>query len=223
MSSVRNPQNFRLGDLHLSAESISKNTPLDLQTEVLRTVPEDERAISASIINADGNPQPCAINHCQSQFRLNRKRSTSNDSLEQGTHQGFVRIAGEDSLAADTRRFFTVEVRPPWKVLVVASAANRLFARAIFFNRGPCRIRVPPHGSGAIRLRCDFVRRFASQGARRLRRRLLARSAAAIGYRLAGIAGTADRGGGVAIWLGRDAEPKGHSVDEFEYPLPHSK
>ena len=31
-----------------------------------------------------------------------------------------VRIVGQDSLAADDVRYFSVEVRPPWPVLVVA-------------------------------------------------------------------------------------------------------
>ena len=40
--------------------------------------------------------------------------------LKLGTHQGFVRIVGRDGLACDDMRYFTVEVRPPSKVLLLA-------------------------------------------------------------------------------------------------------
>ncbi len=37
-----------------------------------------------------------------------------------GTYQGYVRILGEDALAVDDQRYFTVEVKPPWRVLIAA-------------------------------------------------------------------------------------------------------
>ena len=40
--------------------------------------------------------------------------------LDVGAHQGYVRIIGEDSLPIDNRAYFSVEVKPPWSVLVVA-------------------------------------------------------------------------------------------------------
>src|SRR5208282_4566546 len=41
-------------------------------------------------------------------------------SLKPGAQQGLLKIVGQDSLAADDVRYFTIEVRPPWPVLVVA-------------------------------------------------------------------------------------------------------
>ena len=40
--------------------------------------------------------------------------------LQPGTHQGYVRIVGQDGLAADDTRYFTVEVKPAWRVLLAA-------------------------------------------------------------------------------------------------------
>src|SRR5690606_6495774 len=40
--------------------------------------------------------------------------------LEPGTHHGMVRITGEDELAVDDTRYFTLQVRLPVPVLVVA-------------------------------------------------------------------------------------------------------
>ena len=41
------------------------------------------------------------------------------EKLPFGTHHGTIEIVGDDSLAVDNQRFFTIEVRPTWEVLVV--------------------------------------------------------------------------------------------------------
>jgi hypothetical protein len=47
-----------------------------------------------------------------------------------GTHQGRVRIVGDDPLPCDNTRYFTVDVRPPRKLLLVGErAADTLFLR----------------------------------------------------------------------------------------------
>ena len=48
--------------------------------------------------------------------------------LEPGTHQGFVRIVGQDGLAADDTRYFTVEVKPAWRVLLAAPKPAESYA-----------------------------------------------------------------------------------------------
>jgi hypothetical protein len=53
--------------------------------------------------------------------------------LDIGTHQGSLRIAGEDGLAFDDVRYFTVEVMPPWPVLVLAPSPAEDYA---FFLTG---------------------------------------------------------------------------------------
>src|SRR5262249_31496281 len=50
--------------------------------------------------------------------------------LKLGTHQGFVRILGRDGLTSDDVRYFTVDVRPPSKVLLLAEkVSDALFVR----------------------------------------------------------------------------------------------
>ena len=52
---------------------------------------------------------------------VNRRRSSSRSNGETiGTHQGFIHIQGEDNLAADDVRYFTFDVRPPFRVLIAA-------------------------------------------------------------------------------------------------------
>jgi hypothetical protein len=41
-------------------------------------------------------------------------------SLPYGTHHGYVELSGKDGLEIDDRQYFTVHVRPPWPVLVAA-------------------------------------------------------------------------------------------------------
>ena len=38
--------------------------------------------------------------------------------MKPGIHHGFVELDGADSLAEDDRRYFTIEVRPGWPVLI---------------------------------------------------------------------------------------------------------
>ena len=45
--------------------------------------------------------------------------------LEPGTHQGLVRIVGQDGLAADDTRYFTVQAKPAWHVLLAAPTAAK--------------------------------------------------------------------------------------------------
>jgi hypothetical protein len=63
---------------------------------------------------------------------LSRKRPVefSLSGLELGTHQGFVRIVGSDGLSADDIRYFTVDVRPPMRVLLLGeNIDDSLFLR----------------------------------------------------------------------------------------------
>ena len=53
--------------------------------------------------------------------------------LEPGVHQGSVRIVGEDGLAADDVRYFTVKVKPAWRILLAAPRPAE--THALFLNQ----------------------------------------------------------------------------------------
>ena len=142
---LESPQDFALGNLHLSADVLARNTPLNLETELVRLGPEEERAVSAWIVDAEGQPQKRAQTTARPQPDQSQVIDFQIDGLDQGTHQGYVRIAGEDSLPADDARYFTVEVRPPWKVLVAApkpAHAGRFFSPRLW---------PPPHSAVPVR------------------------------------------------------------------------
>ena len=94
--------------------------------------------------------------------------------LEPGTHQGFVRIVGEDGLAADDTRYFTVAVKPAWRVLLAAPKPAESYALFLAEALAPelYRKRRP----GAVRLRHLRSRRACQAGACRLCRRVPAGS-----------------------------------------------
>ena len=113
---VKEPVNFALGEVRLSQQVLSNLGSLDVRSgHRLR-----RRGRRADRRTAAGGRRPArqtvALRPGESrevEFRV--------EGLKVGVHQGTVRIVGEDALAADNVRFFTVEVKPPWRVLVAAA------------------------------------------------------------------------------------------------------
>ena len=129
---VSDPVNFGLGDLHLSQQVVAAGGAVDIQTDISCLGAEGQRAIELDLLGPDGKPEKTseqihALKPGESQtvdFRLT--------SLKAGVQQGLVRIVGQDSLPDDDVRYFSVEVRPPWPVLVVAQ--QPLAETAIYFT-----------------------------------------------------------------------------------------
>ncbi|MGO9112160.1 MAG: BatA domain-containing protein [Thermoguttaceae bacterium] len=120
---VNEPSNFALGDLHLSQQVVAAGGSVEIQTDVSSLGIEGERVIELDLSAPDGKGG--RMQKISEQI----KRLTPGDSqtvdfrlpsLKPGTQQGLVRIVGQDSLTDDDVRYFSVEVRPPWPVLVVA-------------------------------------------------------------------------------------------------------
>jgi hypothetical protein len=122
---VEDPRDFALGDLRLPAELLAKNTPLRVETDLVRLGPEENRTVELSIIDAAGQPQVRGQYPAKATPDGPQLVEFSVAGFDKGTHQGLVKITSEDNLPADDARYFTVEVRPPWKVLVAATAGNR--------------------------------------------------------------------------------------------------
>lgn len=132
---VTDPKNFALGDIRLPAgQVIAKNSPLRVEVDLAQRGSGGQRTVqlflpktaaeAAASVNSPQAVQMADLTDGQSQtldFRLG--------GLEAGTHQGWLRIAGEDGLSFDDVRYFTVEVMPPWPVLVVAPPPVEDYAR----------------------------------------------------------------------------------------------
>jgi len=150
---VAKPTDFALGELSLSGQVLSNRSPLHLQTVLERLGPGGQRIVDLYLLDAQGKPRK----------RDQQTREIESDgsaaveflvgSLPVGTHQGYARIVGQDALAADDTRYFTVEVKPAWEILVVAPKPAE--QRALFLTEAlaPSAFR----RSGQARFDCKIV------------------------------------------------------------------
>ena len=115
------PENFALGNIALSDQTIIGKRPLAVSCGVTGVGTAAKRLIRLMVIDP------------QTQRLVERGRQEvdvpvdgvgeatfSLGGLELGVHQGEVRIDDADNLPDDNVRYFTVEVRPPEKLLVIA-------------------------------------------------------------------------------------------------------
>ncbi|HEX3658556.1 MAG TPA: VWA domain-containing protein [Pirellulales bacterium] len=117
---VEQPQDFGLGELRLSGQVLPKNTPLRIATDVSSVGMTGEKVVESYLVNPQGKPEKRG----QESVVLGADGSTPVEivlgALDEGNHQGYLRILGEDGLAADNVRYFTAQVRSAWRVLVIA-------------------------------------------------------------------------------------------------------
>ena len=113
------PTNIGIGQLQLSDDLLTEGTSLDIEARLLPTLPQ--AATSAQ------SPRRVALYLENRGEKLVELAGSSDqavhfslDDLPLGTHQGYVRIDGNDPLTIDNMRYFTVEVRSPRKVLIAA-------------------------------------------------------------------------------------------------------
>ncbi len=209
---VSSPVDYALGEPRLSAEVLSNRSPLTIQTELSCLGASDERAVELYLIDADGKPQKRSAETVQVAPGEAQQVEFSLAALGLGVHQGFMRIVGQDALAADDTRFFSVEVKPPWRILIAAPKSADSYSLFLTEALAPSVFRK----RGQARFDCDIV------DLENLTKKNLADYAAiflldptplepAVWQKLTDYA--AD-GHGVAIFLGRNAQP----IDSFNTP-----
>lgn len=218
---VEEPQNFALDELQLSGQVLSKNNVLHIGTSLSCTGTGGERTVELFLTgnNRQEGSKPADapksaspesspdVERSQETIKLGPGQAQQVDfhlgGLEPGIHQGYVKIAGEDGLASDDRRYFTISVEPAWRVLLVAPAPAADYA--LFLNEA-----LAPHDlrvKGSAAFQCDVANQDELS-----RRSLDAYSAvclidpaplpAATWQKLTAYASS---GGGVALFLGRNA------------------
>lgn len=130
---VGNPQNFGLGPLRVNRETLTVGAPLQIETTLYELRSPGERVVECVFEVPDPTLPVVRDGKTIYPGTQTRYRETiplgAGDSkelqirisgLEPGVHQGFVRVLGEDALAADNVRWLTIEVAKPLLVLVVA-------------------------------------------------------------------------------------------------------
>ena len=126
---VAAPQNFALGELRLSGQVLSRNTPLRVSTELIAVGSAGQRTVELVMAPAGGTPERRNQDTVEVAAGEARRLEFPVGGLEPGTYQGQLQIVGGDGLTADNTRYFTIEVKPAWQVLVVAPrpAAEQAF------------------------------------------------------------------------------------------------
>jgi hypothetical protein len=217
---VENPQNLALRRLDLSAERLMPGSQLEVAVEVSRVGGAPPRPVELCLeapdpalpILLDGKlVAPEAVP------RQRKSLSTSVDDgaaasevvrfaplpkLPLGVHHGFVRLEGGDPLPLDDVRYFTVEVRRPWSVLIVAPAS----AEASFFTEA-----IAPYdfrAAGQARFECQVIAPPALAGTDldAFAAVCLLDPAPLSASEWSRLADFAREGGGVGVFLGRNAQ-----------------
>ncbi len=200
---VLDPQERGLGPLRLSSQRVATTGKLQLTADLTRTgaaskEPETtvELYLSDRANKFEKRGQEVVSNSAESapvEFSLS--------GLEPGPHQGFVRIVGSDPLSCDDTRYFTIDVRPPSKVLLLGEKADdTIFLREALAPTAAA-------GSAQSEFSCE-VRTYSDMG-----RLKLADYSAVFLVNPPPLAKTAwdalaefaEAGGGVGISLGRNA------------------
>ncbi len=128
------PVNLALGELELEADRLTENSQLILNTTLQSSDREEQRTLQLEIEKPDltlpviQNGKTVVPNEfwrqSQSvQFPISSGaplRLQFGQRLPIGVHHGSLAIVGGDGLELDNRRYFTVEVRESWKVLVAS-------------------------------------------------------------------------------------------------------
>jgi hypothetical protein len=130
---VEQPRNIRLGDLRLAQETIPRDGELLVETEISQPGMSGERVIEllmeepdsvAAVDSRWGSPYARATPACSDGRRAGRGRIRAAavfvQGLETGVHHGMVRVLGEDGLAIDDVRHFSIQVQEAWPVLLAA-------------------------------------------------------------------------------------------------------
>jgi hypothetical protein len=219
---AKNPQNFTLGELRLTGElsgdSITRNRPWAIATELVSTGVAGERPIEVYLNGESGEAEKRAQDIVKVAADENQGIEFPLGPLDTGTHQGYVRIVGADGLEADNRRWFTIDVKPPWKVLV--ASAPPLFDRTRYLTDA-----LAPEAwrqTGRARFECTVVA-FKDLPRQALEEYSLVclLDPGALGDEVWNqLDRYAESGGGVGIFLGAAAKPEAFKSDAAKRILP---
>ncbi|MDA1052433.1 MAG: BatA domain-containing protein [Planctomycetota bacterium] len=143
---VLDPRNAALAALELSTDTLAKSNELRVSTSVLNVGAAGPQVVQLLLEDADPT-LPIVID---GETKLPELRPRGSEELtlaagesrrvefrlrglETGVHHGVVRLSGVDGLDADNLRYFAIEVKEAWPLLVVApeNATASLFTEAI--------------------------------------------------------------------------------------------
>lgn len=119
---VPEPQNFALGDIRPSRQVVPKNLPLTIRGELRRTGPAAARTVELLLTGPDGQSTKRGEVQLDLPAGDGRTFELPLTGLDIGLHQGELTLLGGDGLPIDDKRYFTVRVQPPVKILLAGAS-----------------------------------------------------------------------------------------------------
>ncbi len=121
-------ENFGLGALELGAQVLSESAQATVRTELVRQGPAGRRTVELLLADGKGGWDKRG----QQEIEVDRDGSAELafrfGGLPDGIVDGMVRLAARDALEADNLRYFTLRTRPPWPILLVAPKTAHTYA-----------------------------------------------------------------------------------------------
>jgi hypothetical protein len=221
------PRNLGLGGLRLSSQQLAPGGTLRIETELVSAgVPAvDENAVDLDpgaagvelyLENSAGEPEKRGQQSIAPKSGEPTEIEFSISNLSLGTHQGFVRLTGSDALASDDVRYFTVDVRPPTKMLLLGETEEDV----LFLREA-----LSPGGSASAAqstFACTFgpFRQIAELPLADYAAVSLVDPPPLPAESWQALVNYSESGGGVGIFLGRNAQAKEMNADEPQALLP---
>ena len=122
---VAKPTDYGLGEVRLSGEVLSNRGRLSIETALSCVGAPATRSVELQMKGPDGKLHSGGVQNVEAVPGELRPVEFRVAEMQPGTHQGLVRIVGQDGLAADDTRYFTVQVKPAWRVLLAAPKATK--------------------------------------------------------------------------------------------------
>jgi hypothetical protein len=117
---VEHPINCSLNELRLSSDVLSNRGTLTINADLAASGIGGDRTVELQLFDADRKPKEHLEQTCKNTAGESQSIEFQIKAMEPGVHQGQVRIVGQDGLAADDVRYFTVTVKLAWKILIAA-------------------------------------------------------------------------------------------------------
>ncbi|MDR2169959.1 MAG: BatA domain-containing protein [Planctomycetaceae bacterium] len=131
---VLSPADAAIMNLRLSSQAVSSNVPIELEVEVSNIGRGGVRTVDLVLFDEFGGGESIrdtkTVNFPEGESR--RSVSFSVAGFSGGVHQGRVQFTVPDALEFDDRVYFTLQVLPPLRILVVSdvsAGATSLFVR----------------------------------------------------------------------------------------------
>jgi hypothetical protein len=197
---VASPKNAALGKLEMRRNVLRPGEPLQIAATLTSNVGASAPLMELLLANEEGRMGKRQQQIVEIDQNGQSRVSFEIDDLPLGTHQGAVQLVAADPLAVDNTRYFTVEVRPPARVLLLADAPGdaRLVREALS----------PTVGGGSTRFECE-VATFDKAGEAKLedyQAVMLLDPGALTEDFWTRLGDYAAAGGGVGIFLGHNAD-----------------